>query len=150
MPSRTALLVEVQTWEQELVWSPAWPIFFPRTDDSQCNRIHFSLTTVHCDNGYVGKQPVGRKEYCAECWLKELQENMDRSTGHHDVTEILPKTLLNTLQSINHKIVWNRVLVVICFNPLFLKNFWQLWLHNRRGCSTLFSPFHPIPTQWHL
>ena len=43
-----------------------------------------SLTAVRCfDNGYVGKQPVARKEYCAEYWLKELQESMDRCTGRY-------------------------------------------------------------------
>ena len=41
--------------------------FFPRIDDSHCDRIHSSLTTVRCfDNGYVGKQPVAWKEYCVE------------------------------------------------------------------------------------
>ena len=56
---------------------------------------------VHCfDNGHVGKQPVAWKEHCAEYWLKELQENMDRFTGCHDITEILLKTALNTIQSI--------------------------------------------------
>ena len=33
--------------------------------------------------------PVVWKEYCAECaeyWLKELQENMDRCTGHSNIT----------------------------------------------------------------
>ena len=34
----------------------AWLIFFPRIDDSHCDRIHSSLTAVHCfDDGYVGK-----------------------------------------------------------------------------------------------
>ena len=29
--------------------------------------IHFSLTAVHCfGDGYMGKQPVAWKEYCAE------------------------------------------------------------------------------------
>ena len=29
------------------------------------------LSAVHCfDNGYVGKEPVAWKEYCAEYWLK--------------------------------------------------------------------------------
>ena len=56
-------------------------------DDSYCDRIRSSLTTVHCfNNGYVGKQPVAWKEYCAEYWLKELQEIMDRCTGHGDIT----------------------------------------------------------------
>ena len=41
------------------------------------DRIHSSLTEVHCfDNGYVRKQLVAWKEYCAEYWLKELQESM--------------------------------------------------------------------------
>ena len=52
-------------------------------------------------NGYVGKQPVARIEYCAEYWLKEGQESMDRCTVHCDMTEILLKTELNTIQSIN-------------------------------------------------
>ena len=38
----------------------AQPIFFPRTDDSHCNRIHSSLNAADCfDNGYVGKRPTG-------------------------------------------------------------------------------------------
>ena len=46
---------------------------------------HFSLTDVHCfDGGYVEKQPASWKEYCAEYWLKELQ----------DITEITLKTVL--------------------------------------------------------
>ena len=37
----------------------ARPVFFPRIDDNHYNRIHFSLTAVHCfSSGYVGKQPV--------------------------------------------------------------------------------------------
>ena len=62
-----------------------------------------SLTVVTClDNGQVGKQPVALKEYCAEYWLKELEENMYRCTGRRDITEILLKTALNTIQPINH------------------------------------------------
>ena len=63
--------------------------------------IYFSLTTLRCfDNGHVGKQPVAWKEYCAEYWLKELQESMNSCTGRCDITEILLKMELNTLQSI--------------------------------------------------
>ena len=40
------------------------------------------------------------KEYCAEYLLKELQESMDRCTGHLDISEILLKTALNTKQSL--------------------------------------------------
>ena len=79
--------------------------FFPRIDDSHCDRIHSSLTAVRCfDNGYVGQQPVARKEYCAEYWLKELQESMDKCTGRRDITEILLKSALNTIQT-NKQIV---------------------------------------------
>ena len=53
------------------------------------------------DNGYVGKQSVALKEYCAEYWLKGLQESMDRSTGPRDITEMMLKTTLNTIESIN-------------------------------------------------
>ena len=39
------------------------------------------------------------KEYCAEYWLRELQESINRYTGHSNITEILLKTALNTIQS---------------------------------------------------
>ena len=57
-----------------------------KIDDSNCDRIHSSLTAVRCfDNGYVEKQSAAWKEYCAEFWLKELQESMDRCTSR-DIT----------------------------------------------------------------
>ena len=66
---------------RSLVRSLARLIFFLRTDHSHCVRIHSSLTTVHCfHNGYVGKQPVARDEYCAEYWLVEFKECMNRCT----------------------------------------------------------------------
>ena len=75
---------------RSLVRFPARPIFFPRIDDSHCDRIHSSLTAVCCFyNGYKGKQPVAWIEHCAEYWLEELRESMDRFTGHRDMTEIL-------------------------------------------------------------
>ena len=75
-------------------------MFFSRIGDSHCDRIHSSLTAVCCfDNEYVGKQPVAWKEYCAEDWLKELQESMDRCTGNHDITERLLKTALTLSQT---------------------------------------------------
>ena len=72
--------------------------------DSHCDRIYSSLAAVRCfDNGYVGKQQVVRKEYCAEYWLKELHKSMDRCTLRRDITEILLKTLKTPYnQSINH------------------------------------------------
>ena len=71
-------------------------------DDSHCDRINSSFAAVRCfDNGFMGKQPVAWKEYCAEHWLKELQGSMDRCTGLRDITEILLKTALNTIQSTN-------------------------------------------------
>ena len=73
-----------------LVRSPGWLILFRRIDDSHCDRIYSSLTAVRCfDNGFVGKQPVTWKEYCAEYWLQELQESMNRNTGRRDIIEIL-------------------------------------------------------------
>ena len=87
---------------RSLVQSPARHIFFPRIDDSHCNRNHSSLTAVFCfDNGYVRKQLVAWKQYCAEYWLKEFQESMGRCTGRHDIYEIMLKKALNTIQSIN-------------------------------------------------
>ena len=45
---------------------------------------------------------MASKKYFAEYWLKELQESMDRYTDHCDITEILLKTALKTMQSIRH------------------------------------------------
>ena len=42
------------------------------------------------------------KDYCEEYRLKELQESMDRCTDRCDITEMLLKTALNTIQSVNH------------------------------------------------
>ena len=81
-----------------MVLSPARPIFFTRIDDSDCYRIHSSLTLSVVST--MGKQPVAWKEYCAEYWLKEIQESMDRCTDCRDITEILLKTALNTIQLI--------------------------------------------------
>ena len=65
------------------------PIFL--IDGSHRNRIHSPPpppAAVYCfDNGYVGKQAVAWKEYCAENRLK-------RTLGKHgrrDITEILFK-----------------------------------------------------------
>ena len=80
-------------WEQEVAGSiPSSAIFFLGIDDSHCNRIHPSLNAVHCfDNGYAGKQPVAWKEYCAEYWLKELEESMDRCICHCNITKMVLK-----------------------------------------------------------
>ena len=75
---------------------------FARINDSHCDRIHSCLTAASCfDNGYVWKQPVLWKEYCAVYSLKELQESTDRCTGRSERTQILLKTALKTIQSIN-------------------------------------------------
>ena len=58
-----------RTWEQVSCWfdPQVWPILFLRIDDSHCDKIDFSLTAVYFfGNGYVGKQLVAYKEYCAE------------------------------------------------------------------------------------
>ena len=90
------------------------PIFFKRIDDVKS----FIATTtppppppppVHCfDNGYMGKQLVAWKEYCAGFWFKELLESMDRCTGCRNITEILLKTASNTKQSIFLRVIKTR------------------------------------------
>ena len=61
-----------------------------------------SFPTVHSfDTGYVRKQPVSWKEYCTECWSKQVQESMDRCTCHRYITEMILKMALNTVQSTN-------------------------------------------------
>ena len=48
---------------------------------------------------------VAWKEYCVEYWLKELQESRDRYTGRRDITEILLKKALSTIQLIYQSMV---------------------------------------------
>ena len=80
---------------RSLILSTAQRIFFLRIDGCHCDRIHSSLVAVPCfNNGYVAWI-----EYCSEYWLKELQESMDRCTSHRNITKILLKTTLNTVQS---------------------------------------------------
>ena len=50
-----------------------------------------------------GKERVAQKEYCADYCLKELQESMGRCTDCHNITEILLKMALNTIQSISQQ-----------------------------------------------
>ena len=101
LPSQRAIaqLVPLWTGEQEVAGSiPQLSQYSFQGLMSHCDSIHSSLTAVHCfDNVYVGKQPVAWKEYCAEHWLKELQERMDRCTGCHDITAILLKTAIKTI-----------------------------------------------------
>ena len=116
---------------RSLVRSPARPIFFPRIDDSHCDRIYSFLTAVRCfDNGYVGKQQVACKVYCAEYWLKELQESKDRCTGRRDITEILSKTALNTIQSINYACSFSAFVssVSVCIFFFFVCVYYHLCL----------------------
>ena len=54
-----------------------------------------------------GKAASAWKEYCSEYWLKDFQDSMDRCTGHCYITEILLKTALNTIQSVNFKVTGN-------------------------------------------
>ena len=96
------LAIRVEPYSWSLVRSSARPIFFPRIDESHRDWIHSSLTAVYYfDSGYVGKQPMALKEYCAEYWLKELQVSMGRCTGLRHITEILLKTGFYTIKSIN-------------------------------------------------
>ena len=94
VPRPIAQSVVLWTWEEEVAGS------IPGLANILSDIL--SLTAVHCyDSGYAGKQPVAWKEYCAEYRLKELKESMDRCTCHHDITEILLKMALNSMQSIN-------------------------------------------------
>ena len=85
LPSPTAQSVALRTWEQEVAGSiPRLVQYsFPMINDSHCERMHSSLTSARCFDINLGKQPVAWKEYCAQYWLKELQESMDRCTGRY-------------------------------------------------------------------
>ena len=66
------------------LWFNPWlgQYSFRGFDNNHCSRIHYSLKAVHCFyHVYVGKQPWAWKDHCAEYWLKELQESMDRCIG---------------------------------------------------------------------
>ena len=131
-----------ESWRRSLLWSPTRPIFFPRIEDSHCDRIHFSLTAVRCfDSGYVGKQRVALKEDCAEYWLKELQESIDRCTGCCDITEILLKTVSNTVQSIYHVLVmqWPHM-VRVWGKGIMITLYW-----NKIGRNVVIIIFYPLP-----
>ena len=75
--------------------------FFPRINDNNCDRIQssFNLSVVSTITLWESSQWLGK--YCAEYWLKELQESMDRCTGRCDISVILLGTALNIIQSIN-------------------------------------------------
>ena len=94
--------------KRALVRSPALPIFFPHSH--RCPLFRQWL---------YGK---AWKEYCAVYWLKELLESMDRCTGCRDKTEILLKTALNTIQSVNGAISFPIVLYTPLKNPLVKGN----------------------------
>ena len=69
-----------------------------------------AYTSASSDPGRLSKQSVlfttlrksVWKEYCSEYWLKELQESMNRCSGRYDITKILLKTALHTIQLIHH------------------------------------------------
>ena len=77
-------------------------------DDSHCDKIHYSLISVHCfDYGYVGKQPVVWKEYCAESGKNNCRKKKAKCTGHRDIIAKILKTDVNNHaidQSINQSI----------------------------------------------
>ena len=103
-------------------------------DDSNYDTIHSSLTAVRCfDNSLVGKQPVAWKEYCAEHWLKELEESMDRCTGRRDITEILLKTELthHTINCYTNTLEMNRLKKMKdnIYSNIFLSNLRLLHLY---------------------
>ena len=54
------------------------------------------VSTISGSSQWLGKNIVPSH------WLKELQQNMGWCTGRRDITEILLKTALNTIQSISY------------------------------------------------
>ena len=51
----------------------------------------------------MGKQPVAWREYYEEYYLIVHQESMEMCTGRRDITALLLKKALNTIQQYNHK-----------------------------------------------
>ena len=95
------------------------------------------------DDCYAGKQPVAWKEYYAEDWLKELEESMDRCTGCSNITEILLKRMLNTIQSINKTKL--KAFADINFN---VSHVVQCLFGKWRKCwLTVFAPFPTVSSK---
>ena len=61
--------------------------------------IPFSPLSFQYFNSYMRKQPVARG------LIKEHQESMDKCTGFNNITEILLKMALKTIQSFNPDVV---------------------------------------------
>ena len=97
--------------------------------------IPLSPLSVVFDNGYVGKQPVAWKEYCAEYWLKELQRSMDGCNGRCDITEILLKN------SIKHHSINQSIIRKIDF---IYKNFLQIGKNSLSRIGMLLQYFENI------
>ena len=60
---------------------------FDKEIEIQCTDT-FPLLFRH---GLCEKVASGLEEYCADYWLKQLQESMARCTGRRNITEILLK-----------------------------------------------------------
>ena len=73
------------------------PIFFQRHGD----RIHSSLSILLMMVIWESSQWLG-KNICAEYWLKELQESMDRCSGHHSLNKINWHWAPDNQLTINH------------------------------------------------
>ena len=70
-----------------LFYLRAWANFFPMTDESLRQDSLLFPCYILFDDGYVGKQPVAKKEYCVKCTgEKEVQENTNRCIGHGNFT----------------------------------------------------------------
>ena len=81
------------------------------------------------------------KEYCAEYWLKGLQESMDRCTSRRDITEITLQTALKANQSI----------IQSPFLTLFSKGFPpQAVVKIRDSCTSRLNPLLHRHSFWRI
>ena len=98
---------------------------FSRIDESHCDSIHSSLTFVYCfEDGYMEKQPVAWKEYCANYWLKELRESIYFLPSHWLLSHV---SIAETTDSGEREM--NPVAMTI-INPR--KEYWQSRGSNQR------------------
>ena len=85
--------------------------------NSHCDRIHTSLTAVHCfHSGYVGKQAVARKEYCAEYWCQRTRgkhgevhwplqynsNNVEKGFKHDTINQSIKIDWVQTVGDVNN------------------------------------------------
>ena len=90
------------------VWTSVQPTFFLTFDKSQLIVQHWANNSL-C--GWATSFLKARKRIGKWTWKVNLERELEKWTGHHDMTKKLLKTVLNPNQSIN---VCNLLCIDVC------------------------------------